>query len=241
MTPAALVLLAVAVLTGATTQRITGLGFALVASPFLVLIATPHQGVLLANMLSLVINLVMLALLWRRVNVRRALSLAIPALALVPVGAWAGTLVATRALYIGIGVLVLVALAATVLSRHALVQPDLAATVAAGAASGFMNVTAGVGGPAITVYAIATRWDHTEFVATVQLYFALLNAGSLIAKGGLPSLSWQVLVVSLAALGCGAAIGQRLNTKVPVARARQAVLLLAACGGVATLVKGLAY
>ncbi len=239
MTPAALVLLAVAVLTGAATQRITGLGFALVASPFLVLIATPHQGVLLANTLSLVTNLVMLALLWHRVNIRRAMSLAVPALALVPVGAWVGTQVPTQALYIGIGALVLVALAATVLSRRIHVEPDLATTVASGAASGFMNVTAGVGGPAITVYAIATRWDHTEFVATVQLYFALLNAGSLIAKGGLPSLSWQELAVSLAALGCGAAIGQRLNTKVPVTRARQAVLLLAAIGGVATLIKGL--
>jgi len=239
VTTGALNLLGVAVLAGSATQRITGLGFALVASPFLVLIANPRQGVLLANMLSLITNLVVLAMVWREVNVRRALSLAVPALLLVPVGAFVSTRVSNRALYIGIGVLVLVALAATVASRRLHVHPGTATTVAAGAASGFMNVTAGVGGPAITIYAVATRWEHTEFVATVQLYFALLNAGSLIAKGGLPKVGSVALLVALTALAAGTFLGQRLNRRVPVHRARQAVLILAVAGGVATVIKGL--
>ena len=240
MNAGALILMAVAVVTGAATQRVTGLGFALVASPFLVLIASPHQGVLLANLLSLLTNLVMLALLWRAVNLRRALSLAVPALLLVPVGAWVATAVPARLLYVGVGALVLIALAVTVVSRRIQLAPSTAATAAAGAASGFMNVTAGVGGPAITVYAIATRWEQTEFVATVQLYFALLNAGSLIAKGGLPALSLPTILVGIAALGVGAAIGHRLTSRLSPARARQAVLVLATFGGLATLVKGLA-
>ena len=46
-----------------------------------------------------------------------------------------------------------------------------------------MNVTAGVGGPAITLYAVSTGWEHRRFVGSIQLYFAVLNLGSIAAKG----------------------------------------------------------
>lgn len=239
MTTGALVLLAAAVFAGSATQRITGLGFALVASPFLVLITDPRQGVLLSNLLSLITNLVVLAMVWRAVNVRRALALAIPALVMVPVGAYVAAHVGNHVLYIGVGSLVLVALVATVASRRLHLQPGPATTITAGAASGFMNVTAGVGGPAITIYAVTTRWEHAEFVATVQLYFALLNAGSLAFKGGFPRIGAPALAVALGALAVGTLVGQRLNRKVPVHRARQAVLVLAAAGSVATIIKGI--
>lgn len=236
-----MVLLAVAVLAGSATQRITGLGFALVSSPFLVLIVDPRQGVLLANLLSLVTSIVVLWMVRRRVDVRRAVALAVPALLLVPVGAFVTTQIPVRTLYVGIGVLVLVALAVTVTiaGRGLQARPGPVITIAAGAASGFMNVTAGVGGPAITVYAIATRWEQAGFVATAQLYFVLLNTGSLIAGRGLPQISATAMVVSLTALLIGTMIGQRLNRRVPLHRARQAVLVLAAAGAVATMVKGL--
>ena len=83
-----LVLLALAVMAGAGTQRLTGLGLALVSSPFLVLLVGPFTGVLLANALSLVANLVVLAQTWRAVEMRRALSLAVPGLLAVAPGAW---------------------------------------------------------------------------------------------------------------------------------------------------------
>jgi uncharacterized membrane protein len=76
------------VLVGAGTQRLTGLGFALVSAPFLVLLLGPFTGVLLANALSLATNLVVLAQTWRAVQVRRALLLAVPALIAVVLGAW---------------------------------------------------------------------------------------------------------------------------------------------------------
>src|SRR5660398_269749 len=60
------------VVAGAGTQRVTGLGFALVSSPLLVLVAGPFNGVLLANVLSLTVNLVVLAMTWREVEVLRA-------------------------------------------------------------------------------------------------------------------------------------------------------------------------
>jgi hypothetical protein len=53
-----LLFLPLGVVAGALTQRVTGVGFALVCAPLLVLIAGPFEGVVLANLLSLTVNLV---------------------------------------------------------------------------------------------------------------------------------------------------------------------------------------
>ena len=145
----------------AATQRITGLGFALVSAPLLVLTNGPMTGVLMANMLSLITNLLVLAQTWKQVDLRRVLLLAIPALCPVPVGQLVARHLPTAALMIGIGGLVLGALAAVRLLRRTALFAGPGGAIASGALSGFMNVTAGVGGPAITLYAIGSRWRIT--------------------------------------------------------------------------------
>jgi uncharacterized protein len=229
--------LALGVLAGAGTQRVTGLGFALVSSPLLVLVLGPYQGVLLANVLSLAANLAVLAMTWRDVEVSRALRLALPALLLVPVGAWVARRLPASVLMVVIGLLVVAALGAMLVSSRARVFRGTGGAVAAGALSGFMNVTAGVGGPAITMYAVSTDWDHRTFVPTMQLYFALLNAGSIAAKG-LPTVGLVQAVVAGLALGLGLLGGQLLAGRVRPHRARQAVVILALLGAAATVVKG---
>ena len=226
------------VMLGAATQRITGLGFALVSAPLLVLASGPITGVLLANLLTLILTLIVLAETWRQVDVKRALLLAIPALCFVPVG-----LVVTRhlppaVLMVGIGSLVLVALAALRLLQRTAVFSGFGGAIAAGALSGFMNVTAGVGGPAIALYAIGSRWPHRYFVGTLQLYFAILNTGSIIAKG-LPHVTTTALAGALGALACGIAAGHFAAHRIAPGHARVAVLVLAVAGAAGTILKGL--
>lgn len=233
-----LLLLAAAVLAGSGTQRVTGLGFALVAAPFLVLLIGPLQGVLLANALSLATNLVVLVPTWRDVEVRRGLLLAVPALAAVMPGAWAVRSLPPPVLAVAVGLVVLVALIVVLFSTRSRVFRGRTGAVGAGAMSGFMNVTAGVGGPALTLYAVSTRWEHRAFVATAQFYFALVNAGSLAAKGW-PDLSTGTWVVAAAALVCGVLAGQRLAVLVPPEQARRLVLALAFLGSSAAVVQGL--
>lgn len=233
----ALVLLGVAVLAGSGTQRITGLGFALVSSPFLVLLLGPFTGVLLANALSLVTNLVVLAQTWRAVELRRALLLAVPALLAVLPGAWVARTLPAPVLAIAVGGLVLIALLVVLLSERARIVRGTPGALAAGAMSGFMNVTAGVGGPAITLYAVSAQWPHRPFVATAQLYFALLNAGSLGAKGW-PQLAPATWIVAGLALAGGVAAGHRLTDVVSPTHARRLVAGLAVLGSLATVVKG---
>jgi uncharacterized membrane protein YfcA len=233
-----LILIAVAVGVGAGTQRITGLGFALVSAPFLVLLLGPFTGVLLANVLSLAANLVVIAQTWRDVEVRKALLLAVPAVVAVAPGAWVARVLPAPLLAITAGSLVLVAIIAVLASKRARVLRGTPGAVTAGAVSGFMNVTAGVGGPAISLYSLSTGWPHHSFVATVQLYFVLLNGASIVAKGW-PTLPLAGWILACGALVIGTVAGHRLARLVPPDRARTLVGGLAILGSAATVGKAL--
>lgn len=230
-------LLAGGVAAGAVTQRVTGIGFALVASPLLVLVAGPFQGVVLSNLLSLLASLAILAATWRDVELKRGLLLALPALAAIPLGAAVARRVPAPVLMVLVGVMVLLALAAVQVSSRARVLHGVPGALTAGAASGFMNVTAGVGGPAIVLYAISTNWNHRKFAATFQVYALLINLASLAAKGGV-RLSAMTLSTCAAALTAGIVGGHFLARNFSGDRARQIVIALSALGAVAIVVKG---
>ncbi len=75
----------------------------------------------------------------------------VPALLTVPLGAVVARTMPPAPLMVVIGLLVILALGAVVLSPRARVLRGRRGAVGAGAASLFMNVTAGVGGPAIVL------------------------------------------------------------------------------------------
>ncbi|WP_159999296.1 TSUP family transporter [Roseomonas sp. 18066] len=226
-----------AVLVGAVTQRLTGIGFALVAAPLLVLAAGPHVGVLLANALAFCTNILLLAQVWRNVELKRVALLAVPALLAFPLGLWTAALVPAPALMVGIGAISVAALLAVRYARKLGIFHGWGGAVTAGALSGFMTVTAGIGGPAVTIYALGSGWGHRSFVASIQLYFAIVNGSAVLAKG-LPPVGPLEGGTLLAALAAGLLIGQRLAPHVPMERGRQAALALAIAGSLATMVKG---
>jgi uncharacterized protein len=232
----ALALLGATILVAAGAQRVTGLGFSLVSVPFLVLLLGPSTGILLAIVLNLGTNVVVLAQTWRAVEVRKALLLAGPALVAVVPGAWVAHALPAPVLALTAGGLVLVALLAVLADERARVLRGTAGAVTAGAASGFMNVTAAVGGPAISLYALSTGWAHASFVATVQLYSVLLNTASIAAKGW-PGLAPAAWLVAGCALVAGVVAGHVLARAITPNRARTLVAVLAIVGSAATVVK----
>jgi hypothetical protein len=157
----------------------------------------------------------------------------------VPVGALVTKTLPLAPLQVLVGGLVLVALGASRLAQDRLALHGTRGALAAGAASGFMNATAGVGGPALAIYAIGSRWDHRHFVASAQLYFALVNVASIAAKG-LPDLTATQLVITALALAAGLGAGQLLARRLPAERAMTAVMVLAALGASAAMIRGVA-
>lgn len=138
-----------------------------------------------------------------------------------------------------VGSLTFSALMGVLLSERLRVFRGTAGAISAGALSGFMSATAGVGGPAITLYALSTRWDHRSFVGTAQLYFAMTAAASLTAKGGLPDIPATTWAFVLGALFLGVLFGGRLARHVPAHRARAIMVGLALAGSLTTVAKGI--
>ena len=238
MTGAETTLLAVAVLFGAVTQRATGLGFALVAAPFLVLLTGPAVGVSLSNALSATLCVLVLARTWRRTLWREVALLGVPALVAIPLGVLVVRTLPEGPLMVAVGALSVAAVLVVALSGGRQLLPGRRSAVAAGALSGFMNVTAGVGGPMVSAYAVSRSWPLQRFIPTAQATLLLVNAASLVGKG-VPALGAAVWAVSGAALLVGLAVGELVSRRLRAARGLQLVIAVALVGGVATLVRGL--
>ncbi|MFJ9696160.1 TSUP family transporter [Kitasatospora sp. NPDC101183] len=232
-------LLGLAVLLGASVQRLAGIGFALVAAPVLVLLLGPGQGVTLSNLAAGVISAVGLATTWRQVRPRTMVPLIAAAACTVPAGSWLAAKVPAPQLLLIIGGLVSAAVLLVIRGVRAPSLRGVGGAVAAGATSGFMNSAAGVGGPAVSLYAVNTGWTAREFVPNAQLYGVVVNALSLTVKG-LPHLAPPAWAVTAGALILGTAVGHVLAGRVEERQARRVVLGLALAGGLATLTKGLA-
>ena len=177
---------ALSVLVGAMAQRITGMGFALIAAPALVILLGPFDGVVIVNLCAVLSSLLILPRVWRHIEWRRFGWLTVPALVGTVAGALLAVHVSAPLLQVGVGVLVIVALTVSLVvtrTSHVATRAPLRRIIA-GAASGVMNAAAGVGGPALSVYAVATRWPQVAFAATAQPYFVVIGVASLVGKLG---------------------------------------------------------
>ncbi|MFI1503820.1 TSUP family transporter [Streptomyces sp. NPDC020597] len=234
---AAELLLGGIVMLGASVQWLTGMGFALIAVPALVLVLGTTQGVVLANCVAGAISVVGLTAGWRQVRIGAMVPLIIAAGCTVPAGSWVAARLPEPVLLAGIGILVTLAVAFVMGGVRI---PALAGTrgaVAAGALGGFMNSAAGVGGPPYSLYAVNAGWSVREFVPNAQFYGILVNVFS-VAANGVPRLSGPAWSVAVAAMVAGALVGRALAPRVPEEWVRRLIFALALTGGLSVLVKG---
>jgi len=232
-----LLLAAVAVAFGALAQSVSGIGFALVGGPLLFALYGAREGVRVAVVLSMLVNVSVLAREHRSVMWRRVAPVLVTALAVTPLLAWLLDGVHPRLLRAAAGAVVVIGAVLVAAGRTR--DSGVAGGVVAGLASATMNVLASAGGPAVAVYAAGAHWDPARLRATLQAYFLSLNVVTLLTLGA-PSWSAHDAVALVAALIAGAAAGAWLSGRVPVELARRVTLALAAAGGLAVFVSALA-
>ncbi len=107
-----------------------------------------------------------------------------------------------------------------------------------------MNTLAGVAGPAITVYAQASKWDQQRFAATLQPIFVISGLVSFIVKivagaGTITQTSAWIWILGIAGMFLGISLGARASKMVSRTHARKLALLLVTGGGVSAVVRGL--
>ena len=228
---------AVGVAVGALAQSISGIGFALVSGPLLFTVFGAREGVRVAVVLSMLVNVGVLAREHRAVMVRRVLPVAIAALAATPILVAALSSANSTALRAAAGAVIVVGAALVAAGRTR--DFGRLGGVVAGLISATMNVLASAGGPAVAVYAAGAGWEVTRLRATLQAYFLALNVVTLLTLGT-PSWSAGRAIVLIGALLVGSVAGGVVAPRVSTRLARTVTLLLAAAGGLAVLISALA-
>ncbi|MFJ6003263.1 TSUP family transporter [Arthrobacter sp. NPDC092385] len=234
------------VLVGAVAQRIAGLGFALLIAPFLVIILGPHAGVLLVNICGVVSSAIIVGRVWKDIDWSMFRWLVVPSLFGSIPGSFLAVAIPSAPLSVTVGAVVLVALTVSlVLQRSDVVLRGNAPKVVAGFTAGLTNSMAGVGGPAVSAYAVLSRWPQRPFAATLQPFFVCIGSVTLIAKllldpSQAPVLApWMWGAIGLAIVG-GIVAGEKLGRFVRDDQARLFVIVIAFVGAAFAVVKGLA-
>lgn len=237
-------LLALAVFVGAAMQRLTGMGFALVSAPFVVLIMGPVTGIVLVNVCGALSSLLILFRVLGHIDWKKYIVLASAALVGVVPGAFIVRYIPGAWLQVGVGVVVLVSLTVSLRMKPLKPESGVKPMLVAGATSGIMNTTAGVGGPAMSVYAVASKWAQQSFAATMQPYFLTVGLASILAKyvaspESMPRLEPWAWAAVAAAIVAGLVTGEVLSKWITPRRARVLVVLLAYLGATAATIRGI--
>ncbi len=250
--PAVAVVAIVIVFVAAMVQRLTGMGFALVATPVLVILFGPVNGVLIELVTGTFVSLVMLALPGSRgggasspggsspagvIHWPRALKLTASAVAAMPLG-----LLLIFVLPSG-WLMILVACAAAFslwwgMRPRVTPKPEGVLDVyLTGVTTGILHITSGLSGPPMVGYALKTRWDQRQFIMSMQVVFVCLTVASLVLRG-LPSIPLELMAwLLLSALG-GTLLATALNRFIPVRVVRIFMLVVSWTGTVTVLVRG---
>jgi uncharacterized protein len=110
------------------------------------------------------------------------------------------------------------------------------------AVSGFTSFIAHAGGPPAMVYLVPQQLDRTTYVATVNLFFLVMNAAKLVPYAwlgqlSLPSLRTSLVLAPLVPLGVW--FGLWLHRRVDEARFQRLVVLFMLATGAELLIQGL--
>lgn len=232
------------VLAAAVIQRVAGLGLGMLFAPYAVVLVGAHEGIMLANFLGTLMPLLLLPRIWEHIQWRTLWWISLPAVAVMPGAAWLSSISPPGPLYVVVALLVLASLVISV----ALVRVDTTvdgrtAQVVTGVGAGLGTVLGGVGGPAVTVYAVLSRWSVQPMVATMQPLWVIISSVSFASKlawddGQLPALPWWVWALMVGIVVASIFLGEAVQRRLRERTIQRAVMVLGVVGALLALGTG---
>jgi uncharacterized membrane protein YfcA len=234
-------------LVASSVQSTTGLGFALVLTPVLFGLFSPTTAVVLVTVLGLELNLLVLLaerrkpkVAWREVG---------PLLAAAVPGAVCGLLLlrdlSKPVLQVGVGVLVVVAAGIRLRSHRATVATTggTRARIAVGFTTGAMSTSAGITGPPVALWFERRGMSPREMRDSLSALFLALGIVAVIIF--IPvlhtaRLTAPEILVGLACVVGGHAIGSRAFARIEAERFQPLLLAVIICTGLASVIAGVA-
>lgn len=223
-------------------QATNGFGFAVLAVPFFLLLAPPHEAVPTIVIISLAVSLFVMPGLYRSIDRALLRRLTIGSLVALPLGIVAfkhanPTVVGAVAGAIVTGLALVLAWSRYRGISHGLTtgpRGDLAIGAVAGVATGLV----GMAGPPVLIYLMLGGAPMRSVRATLIGFFALIYAATLTANAifvGVPARDWLIALSLLPFVWVGGRIGLRVGDRMGEAAAVALALIVLGATGLYTL------
>jgi uncharacterized membrane protein YfcA len=240
--PPALAYLAVVVMIAAYVRGFAGFGFALISVPSLALLLPPSEVVPALFLTSMGSAAHLVPRVWREVHWHSVSWMLVGAIAATPVGVALLLAVPAAEMRIAIALIVLVT-AILLWQGFALkVIPGRAPAFATGVASGFLNGSAGIGGPPVVIFYFSSPAAGAVGRASLIVYFFVLDLvgiGATAAAGLITAKTFLLALLILPPLMLGIWLGHRRFIATDPTLFRKLVFMLLIALAVATAAKAL--
>jgi uncharacterized membrane protein YfcA len=240
--PPALAYLAVVVMIAAYVRGFAGFGFALISVPSLALLLPPSEVVPALFLTSMGSAAHLVPRVWREVHWHSVNWMLVGAIAATPVGVALLSAVPAAEMRIAIALIVLVT-AILLWQGFALkVIPGRAPAFATGVASGFLNGSAGIGGPPVVIFYFSSPAAGAVGRASLIVYFFVLDLvgiGATAAAGLITAKTFLLALLILPPLMLGIWLGHRRFIATDPTLFRKLVFMLLIALAVATAAKAL--
>lgn len=226
-------------------QRLTGLGFAMLVAPFSAVMLNPDQGIMLTFVLSIISTILMYRGIRQDIDWRMLPWLVLPAVVAIPLASWVGMHLDRATTYLLIGTLVIIGLGISlILRRTTMTITGRGFQITSGFLAGAGTVLAGIGGPAMTIYGVLSRWPVVKFAATMQLFWAPVCFAALATRyfmhgSTLPALPWWGWLIAIIGIAAGIWIGQKMREWINDTVAFTIVISVAFVGAVLSIFTGI--
>ncbi len=234
LVPAALIVLAASLVKGTT-----GFGFALVATPLLLLLWEPLVMVPVLIPAGMAADILIVTQNRHRLEWGRVAPMAFAGVLGIPLGTVILLIVPTTALKIGVALVVLVS--ATILMTGATVNisRERVASGVAGFMSGLLLASTTISGPPVTLFLINQRWTKDAFRTSLALFFLTIQVFAVVSLAVSGILTVSTLVVSMAlwpSVLLGYAMAVRLLPHIPQEAFLRIATVVVMAAGVLALV-----
>ena len=227
---------------GAIVLGTISFGLGTVAMPFLLLILTPLDAVVIVNAVVVLTTGITVIQTWRRLNLRESWPFVVAGLPPVPIGVLLLHGADPVALRLTIVVVILVLGVTSLFQIHLPGARSRWAAPICGFSATLLVTTLGVGAPLAGLYSIEQDWSRDTIRATLSLYFFLASALALVlflATGLIPLTTAQHIgVLSLAVL-CGTAVAAVIASRISLRAFRYVVVGVTVLGSVSLLLREL--
>jgi len=230
------------VLAASLVKSITGFGFALLATPLLLLYWDPVLVVPIILPMVFAIDILIVVQSRHRLELRRVAPMMVTSVAGIPLGTYVLLAAPAQALKLAIGVLILISAGLLLMGFSITISRERLAGGVAGFLSGILTTSTSLGGPPVTLFMLNQQWAKDTFRNSLGLFFLVLNILSVIALASTSTLNGSTLLASAVLMPpvlVGYVVAKGLLPRIPQQAFRRGSILIVLAAGILAMLSTL--